>query len=155
MKRLALVSTIMVSLIFFSCKKSQDDPSEFKLVGSYWANESSLPGGYIMGTYMDRTYYYDVWHFISEKEAELIQYNTTYTKVDIGHGDNPAKYGYIYKDGCGTIHVTSYSYPKISTYETSPDLNGNMVNKNYWDGEFVTPDLLIMDGSARYLRIDR
>ena len=89
------------------------------------------------------------------KEAELTQYNTGYTKVDIGHGDDPMKYGSVYKDGCGTIHVRSFNYPKISTYETSPDLKGNMEDKNYWDGEFVSEEFLIMDGSARYLRIYR
>ena len=133
-----------------SCSKKEVD-GPFKLAGTYWANESSLPG-YKTD---NRLYFYDVWHFVSEKEAELTQYNTGYTKVDIGHGDDPMKYGSVYKDGCGTIHVRSFNYPKISTYETSPDLKGNMEDKNYWDGEFVSEEFLIMDGSARYLRIYR
>lgn len=148
-----LLITICAVCLCSACNNDVKDPS--KLTGTYWANESSLPGGTFMGTQIDRTYYYDVWHFTSENQAELIQYNTTYTQVDIGHGDDPAKYGYVYKDGCGYIHVTSYKYPKISVYETSPGLNGYMENKHYWDGEFVTPDLLIMNGSERFLRINR
>lgn len=153
MKAIKFIGIACICLFLTSCEGEQT--KSLKLTGTYWACESSIPAVETSMGHKPESYFYRVWHFTSEKEATLVRYTTSYTKVDIEHGDDPAKYGYITDDCKGTIHVTYYAYPKISTYETSDGISGKIENKNYWDGEFITNDLLVMDKTVRFLRIKR
>lgn len=147
-KNFILSMCFLASLCLVSC--NDESSTQFKLKGTCWACEGTLSGA----GYIERQYFYDVWYFTSETQAELTNYSTYSYKVDIGHGDDPMKYGVAESFGCGVIHVTKFNYPYISTYETSTDIYGNVSDKNYWDGEFVTKDLLIIN-KRRYLRVNR
>lgn len=136
--------------VLVSCKKPKNEPEEVKLTNTYWAYESSI------SLTFKTSYYYDVWHFISETEAEVTEYKTGTTRVQIFSGEDPAKYGEILKDADKTIvHVTSFVYPKISTYETCTYYYTQVTeDKNYCDGEFSSTDAFTLTypktGISRY-----
>ena len=135
MKKILLFSLALVCLSLVGCKK--DEPKEeFKLTGTYWATESYVKGS------ITTWYYYRVWHFTSETEAEEIRYSTDTQRVNISKGDDPAKYGKIPSDNDKVIvHVTSLNYPKISTYETITYYYTQVTEEtNYRDGEFITEE---------------
>lgn len=146
MKRILLC---IIILVFIGCK-SNHEPDNFKLAGTYWAMESDIPDPHA-GT----MYYYRVWHFKDDKEAEQTRYATGTTRVDIGHGDDPAKYGYDTNDEKTTIRVNYFEYPKISIIIESYNQFSQSTEKVSWNGEFLTENLLIMNETRRFLRIIR
>lgn len=133
MRRILELAVILCSFLFVGCDK-KNEPKEVKLTGTYWAYESSVSGS------IQTWYYYRVWHFTSETEAEEIRYSSDTKRVDIIGGDDPAKYGTIPEDNDKVIiHVTSFVYPQISTYETHTyHYTGVTEDKNYCDGEFTS-----------------
>lgn len=133
MKKVIPIFLLIISFFMISCEK-KNTPEDVKLTGTYWAYESSVTGT------IKTWYYYRVWHFISETEAEEIEYSTETTRVHIITGEDPANYGDLVADADKVIvHVTSFIYPKISTYETCTyHYTGVTEDKNYCDGEFTS-----------------
>ena len=132
---LGVIFIIFCCFQLVGCNK-KNEPEEVKLTDTYWAYEHSISGT------LKTWYYYDVWHFTSETEAEVIEYSTETTRVHIIAGEDPAKYGQIRTDADKTIvHVTSFVYPKISTYETCTyHYTGVTEDKNYCNGEYSSSD---------------
>lgn len=135
MRKVIGVVFVIFSFLFVGCDK-KNEPKDFKLSGTYWAYEHSVSGS------LKTWYYYDVWHFTSETEAEVIEYATETTRVKISIGEDPAIYGEVRTDADKTVvHVTSFNYPLISTYETCTyHYTGVTEDKNYCDGEFTSSD---------------
>ena len=142
MKTIYLKLMGIILIFSMSACDNNQEPEKFSLKGTYWAYESS-----ISITSVKTRYYYYVWHFISETEAEQVRYSTDTKQVDIKSGEDPRMYGDIteelYKT---TIHVSSFNYPHITIYEKKTHKETGEViidDARRCDGEFLLNDKVL------------
>lgn len=152
MKKRILFIITCVCMCLMSCDNDMNKPGQ--LTDTYWASESSIPETKTSWGTVPESFYYRVWHFSSESEGTIVVYDTRYDRVDIAHGEDPARYGLVQDYGKYKIEVTSFNYPLISVELTGLDFSGNTEVINY-NGEFVAKDILVFNNTLRLLKINK
>lgn len=141
MKTIYLKLMGIILIFSMSACDNNQEPEKFSLKDTYWAYESSVSGT------IETWYHYSVWHFISETEAEEINYDTDTKQVDIQSGLDPQTYGISQPNNTfdTKIQITSLEYPAVNIEVTETVIKTGEINRiiNH-KGEFMYENKLLL-----------